>query len=162
AIRFIRLVHALRAGSLKPVQALYLVWNHDLSGKSAPPDGHVTALARALRADFAAVESQFAMVPDPNGDVAKGLVSLVYGEDAASFFFGLLDGTMTVSVPYAHPDPALPEAVLDAAAGRLRYDHFRKQLTFGGVLDDATTLPALTAAAGGAAPLAAAVAALSK
>ncbi len=162
AIRFIRLVQALHAGSLKPVSALYLVWNHDVSGKSAPPDGHVTALARALRADFAAVESQFAPAPDPNGDVAKGLMGLVYGAETASFFFGLLDGTMTVSVPYAHPDPALPQPVLDAASGRLHYDPFRKQLAFGSVLDDAATLPAFNTAAAGAAPLLAAIAALSK
>ncbi len=110
AVRFIRLVQAMRAASLKPASALYLVWNQDVSGKSAPPDSHVTALARALRADFAAVESQFALAPDPSGDVAKGLMSLVYGADAASFFFGLLDGTMTVSVRYAHPESDAPPA----------------------------------------------------
>ena len=48
-IRLIRLLQALSAASLKPVQALYLIWNEDISGKSAPADSVVTGLARTLR-----------------------------------------------------------------------------------------------------------------
>lgn len=158
-IRLIALVQALAAAALRPVQALYLLWNQDISGTSAPADAAVTALARTLRTDFAAIESQFALVSDPNGNIAKALMALVYGADAAGFFFGLLDNTLASTVAYANPQPALAQAVIDAAGGRLSYDDLRKQLTFSGVLDSAT-LAALSTAIGANAALQAAVTAL--
>jgi hypothetical protein len=161
AIRLVGLVQAMRDATLKPGQALYLLWNRDLSGKSAPTDAAVTGLARSLRADAAAIESQFALVDDPKGDVARGLMALVYGSDATDFFFSLLNGTLAVSAPYAQTDAALPEAVVSASQGRLAYDDLRKVLTCSGVLDD-SALPALNTAAAGNAPLLAALAALSK
>ena len=100
-LRFIRLVQAIRDAGVKPAQAIYLLWNLDISGKSAPTDSVVFGLARALRADAAAVESQFALVDDPNGSIAKNLMALVYGSDTADFFFSLLDGSLSVSAPYA-------------------------------------------------------------
>ncbi len=151
-IRLIRLVQALRAASLKPVQALYLIWNQDISGISAPPDAKITGLARTLRADFAAVESQFALVDDPNGDIAKALMVLVYGTNATDFFFGLLNNTLSVSVSYDNKEPMLPQPVLDAASGRLSYDDLRKQLTYTGVLD-VDTLAALESTIGTNGPL---------
>src|SRR5262249_20679120 len=36
AVRFIRLVQTLAASELRREQALYLMWNQDISGKSAP------------------------------------------------------------------------------------------------------------------------------
>jgi hypothetical protein len=160
-VRFIRLVQALRDASVKPAQALYLLWNRDISGKSAPAVSVVNSLARTLRTDAASVDSQFALVDDPNGSIAKNLMTLSYGSEATDFFFSLLDGSLTVSVPYAQTQPTLPDTVVSASQGRLTYDDFRKQLTYSGVLDDATSLAAMTAAAGNDSLLAA-LAALSK
>ena len=161
-VRFVKLTQALRDASLKPGQALYLLWNRDVSGKSTPSDAAVFGLARSLRADAAAIESQFALTDDPKGDIARGLMALVYGGDATDFFFSLLDGTLTVSAPYSQPDGALPDAVVTAGQGRLTYDDLRKVLTYVGALDDATALPALITAAAGSAPLLTALTALSK
>src|ERR1019366_9206333 len=161
-IQFIRLLQALRDANVKPGQALYLVWNRDISGKSAPTDAAVSGLVRSLRADAAAIESQFALADDPKGDIAKGLVALAYGADTTDFFFALLEGTFNVSTSYAQPDPDLPEAVVTASQGRLTYDDLRKVLTYAGFLDEATTLLALNVAAVGNAPLLSALAALSK
>ncbi|HEX5271715.1 MAG TPA: neuraminidase-like domain-containing protein [Gemmataceae bacterium] len=144
-VRFVRLVQAMAAAGLRPVQALYLLWNQDVSGKSAPAASDVTGLARTLRADFAAVEAQFTLVNDPNGDIARAMMGLVYDAPTTDFFFGLLNNTLTNSVNYSSPQGALPQPVLDASAGRLSYDDFRKQLTFRGALD-AATLAALQAA----------------
>ena len=146
-IRLIRLLQALSAASLKPVQALYLIWNEDISGKSAPADSVVTGLARTLRADFAAVESQFTLVDDPNGNIAKSMMGLVYGTAATDFFFGLLNNTLKTTVTYSNPvgQPTLAQPILDAASGRLSYDDLRKQLIYTGVLD-ATTLGTIHAA----------------
>src|SRR5262249_35104022 len=41
-MRLVHLVAALRDASLKPTQALYLIWNQDISGTSAPTEGQVT------------------------------------------------------------------------------------------------------------------------
>jgi peptidoglycan hydrolase-like protein with peptidoglycan-binding domain len=136
-IRFVRLVQAMANGGLLPVQALYLLWNQDISGKSVPPLATVTGLASTLRANFAAVESQFRLVDDPDGSIAKGLTALVYGATATDFFFGLLNGTLATTTAYASPQGAVAQPILDAAAGRLGYDDLRKELTFAGVLDAA-------------------------
>jgi hypothetical protein len=144
-IRFIRLYQAMTAAGMQSVQALYLMWNQDVSGKSAPPPATITGLAFALRADFAAVEAQFVLEDDPDGSIAQSLMTLVYGSTATDYFFGLLNNTMPTSVPYTYAGPTLPQPVVDASGGRLSYDNLGKQLGFAGVLD-ATTLGALQAA----------------
>jgi hypothetical protein len=159
-VRFIRLVQALRDASVKPTQALYLFWNIDISGKATPGDAVVNGLARSLRADAATVEGQFALVDDPDGSIAKNLMALAYGSDATDFYFSLLDGSLTASVPYSQPEPTLPDAVVDAGRGRLAYDDLRKLLIYGGVLD-ATSLTAMTSAAANNEQLSNALAALS-
>ena len=137
-IRFIRLVQAIGAVGLQPVQALYLMWNQDVSGTSAPPDSDITNLAASLRANFAAVESQFTLVDDPSGAIAHGLMAMVYGSAATDFFFGLLNGTQTTSADYSSATGAVPQAIVDASGGRLSYDDLRKQVGYAGVLDAAT------------------------
>jgi hypothetical protein len=151
-IRFIRLLDVFQSAGLTTNQALYLIWNQDISGTSAPPLTTVTGLARALAADFAAVEAQFALRADPDGSITQGLMSLVYGTAASAFFFSLLNGTLTTSVTYSTPaDQALPQPVMDASSGRLSYDNLAKQLTFDGVLDQGTQT-AIDAAAAASAP----------
>jgi Neuraminidase-like domain/Putative peptidoglycan binding domain/Salmonella virulence plasmid 28.1kDa A protein len=135
AVRFIRLLQALTQANLRPVQALYLIWNRDISGNSAPSEAQLTGLAVALRADFAAVDAQFALVDDPDGSIAKNLMTLVYGTATTDFFFGLIDATMVTAVPCAAAQPTLVQPIIDASAGRLSYDDLRKQLSFAGVLD---------------------------
>ncbi len=142
AVRFIRGVQAFAAAGLRPVQALYLLWNQDISGTSAPTVADVTGLAVALRADFAAVEEQFTLVDDPDGSIAKRLMSLVYGTSATDSFFGLLNNTLVTSVPCAAAQPGLAQPIIDASAGRLSYDDLRKELSFAGLLD-ATTQAAI-------------------
>ena len=66
-VRFLDFLEALRAASLKPVQALYLIWNEDVSGKSVPDDRLIADLANSLRAGFAAIESDLTAVDNPDG-----------------------------------------------------------------------------------------------
>jgi hypothetical protein len=143
-ILLVRLVQAMTAASLAPVQALYLLWNQDISGTSAPAQADINAIAYTLRSDFAAVDAQFTLTDDPTGAIANSLMTLVYGSVATNFFFGLLNNTVTVAVPYESPVPA---AVITASTGRLTYDDFAKQLIYAGILD-APTLTALQTAAG--------------
>lgn len=159
-IRFVRLVQSIQAASLTPAQALYLVWNHDPSGTAGPSEQDATSLAVTLRGGFAAVESQFAVADDPTGTSAQQLMALVYGTEASDFFFGLINGTLSTMVPYSAPAGTLRQAVLGASAGRLGYDDLRKQLSYAGVLDQAS-LRALTDAAVGDTTLVTALGALS-
>ena len=141
------LVAGAQCGLAQTCAGIYLIWNEDISGKSAPADSVVTGLARTLRTDFAAVESQFTLVDDPAGAIAKSMMELVYSTTATDFFFGLLNNTLTTTVTYSNPvgQPTLAQPILDAASGRLSYDDLRKQLIYTGVLD-ATTLGTIHAA----------------
>ena len=143
ALRLIRLLQALKAASLKPEQALYLIWNEDISGKSAPPNSTITSLARTVRADCAAIETEFSISDDPTGDITKSRMALVYDTATTNFFFSLLDNTVETVVAYpnpAYPNPQLSPAqsILDAASKHLSYNDLRQQLTYTGVLDAST------------------------
>ena len=105
----------------------------------------MTQLAATPCADFAAVDSQFTLVDDPDGRIANGLMALVYGNSATDFFFGLLNNTLPTSVPSSYAVPTLPQKVIDLSGGRLSYNNLSKQLGFAGVLDT-PTLKALTTA----------------
>jgi hypothetical protein len=133
----LRFIDSLRAAGLRPVVPLYVIWNQDLSGKSAPDPRVVTDFARTLRSGFASIESEFALVADPNGDIARARMALVYGDAATDFFFGLLNDTLTVDVPYSHTADTLEQPIIDAAGGKIAYDQFRKRLSYTGVLTTA-------------------------
>ena len=135
-LRVIDLANRLRAASLKPEQALYLIWNQDISGKSAPGDGEILEFARVLRGSFAAVESEFAIVDDPTGQIAQARMALVYGPNVAEFFFSLLNNTLVTEVSYDHDQATLEQPILDAAPGRIAYDDFAKKLSFTGVMTE--------------------------
>src|SRR5262249_42084328 len=59
-MRLVLLVQALKSRALPLGAALYLIWNQDLSGNSAPDVQALTQLARTLRAAYAAVANEFA------------------------------------------------------------------------------------------------------
>ncbi len=136
-VRLIEFVGRLRALGVKPVQALYLIWNQDLSGKSAPAEAEVTGIARMLRNAMSEIEGEFAIVDDPDGAIARERMALVYGNEATDLFFGLLENTLATEVEYNHGQATLEQAILDAAPDRITYDDFRKQLSYSGVLTTA-------------------------
>jgi Neuraminidase-like domain/Putative peptidoglycan binding domain/Salmonella virulence plasmid 28.1kDa A protein len=129
AIRFIGLVQALQKAGLALIQALYLIWNQDPTGTLAPDSDTASSLAMALRADFAAVESQFQVPSDPDGSITKQLMTAVYGAAETDFFFGLLNQTFSVSVPLSYGSPVLPLSVLAAADTPLSYNDAAKTLS---------------------------------
>ncbi len=132
--RFIGLVQQLRTVSLKPVQALYLIWNQDISGKSVPNDSEILGFARSLRATLTAIESEYTVTDDPDGQIARSRMALVYGNDATDLFFGLLNNTLVSTLPYSHGQAALETIITDVTPNQIAYDDFRKQMTFTGVL----------------------------
>jgi peptidoglycan hydrolase-like protein with peptidoglycan-binding domain len=132
-LRLIFLVHALRDRSLKSAVALYLIWNQDLSGKSAPNPAQIRELARNLRGDFASIDDQFSALEDPNGDIARARITLVYGQETSDAFFALLDDTLIVDVAYTHSADTLEEAITTAYP-RISYDAFRHRLSHRGLM----------------------------
>jgi hypothetical protein len=132
-VRLIELIQTLKARSLKSAAALYLIWNQDLSGKSAPSAAQVTGLARTLRGDFNAIDDQFAASAAGGEDVARVRMSLVYGQNTSDAFFALLDNTQAVDVAYTHTDSTLKPAILAADPG-LSYDDFSHRLAHSGLL----------------------------
>jgi hypothetical protein len=150
-LRLAEFVARLRDLELSRAQVLYLIWNQDLSGRSVPTEQETTGFARDLRVALTSIDNEFALVDDPDGTIARARMTLVYGTDVADLFFGLLEGTYTTSVSYGHDQPELQQAIVDAAGGRLRYDDFRKRLTYTGVLtaaarDALKAVPGVTAA----------------
>src|SRR5262249_29070868 len=138
-LRLVELVQLMKDRSLKFGAALYLIWNQDLSGKSAPDSAKVAALARTLRLAFTAVETEFALADDPGGAIAQTRIAMVYGADAAAFFFGLLNDTLSLDVAFGDQNGTLTTGTLrqaienaagktDAAIPRIAYDDFHKRL----------------------------------
>src|SRR5207247_129556 len=117
--------------------------------KSAPDAIQVATFAHTLRLGLAAVETEFTVADDPDGTIAQAQLAKVYGADAAAFFVGLLNDTLSVEIEFSDPDGTLaPGAVRQAienAAGKtdtgvpkITYDDFRKRLAYSGVLTTAT------------------------
>ena len=136
-LRLAALVKNLKNEGLKSPAALYLIWNQDLSGTSAPDATQVRQLARTLRADFAAIEDQFAAVDDPTGDIVRARLSLVYGSETAAAFLALLaepndPAALELDVPYTNPQPTLKPTITDTDSN-IGYDDFRHRLTCRGV-----------------------------
>ncbi|MFL6292610.1 MAG: neuraminidase-like domain-containing protein, partial [Thermoanaerobaculia bacterium] len=82
-IQFLDFMTTFAASGLKPAQALYLIWNEDLSGKSVPEDRLFTDLASALRAAFAAIDGELALADDPAGKIARKREQAVVTASAA-------------------------------------------------------------------------------
>ncbi|MGO9029660.1 MAG: neuraminidase-like domain-containing protein [Acidimicrobiales bacterium] len=149
-IDFIRLAQSLSNAGLAPVQALYLLWNVDLSGTSAPAPSVVTTLAATLRSSFAAVDAQFAVTPSTSLTTAQSLMALVLGTAATDVFISLLNGTFVTSVSFGYSQSTLPPAVVTASDGQLTYDDLAKELSFQGAITPAMLTAVQTAASGDA------------
>jgi hypothetical protein len=146
-LRFIELVESFRERDFKIKNALYMIWNQDMSGHSATDPLVVRDFARSLRLALNSVESELAIGDDPDGSIAQSRMTLVYGAEATTFFFGLLYGTFTVETDFSDPDntwgqtPPTIRSAIERAAGQtdagkfsIVYDDFRKKLIFSGLL----------------------------
>ena len=144
-LQLISLLKEMKESGLKTTAVLYLIWNQDLSGKSGPTPAQVNDFARTIRHNLSAIESEFNIVDDPTGEIARARMTLVYGGKTTDFFFSLLNDTFTTEVPYTHVSAtfgsALESAILtivgafgDVGVSRVSYDDFRQRLKFTGIL----------------------------
>ncbi|SDW57191.1 PA14 domain-containing protein [Marininema mesophilum] len=136
-LRLFKFLNYLRNLSLKPVQALYLIFNQDIHSRIAPDDHEILDFARSLRSDLDSIERDFAIVDDPDGQVARARMSLIYGNETTDVFFGLLSNQVVTDVEYAHSQATLQQVILNVAPKSLTYDHLRKRLAYSmGVMPD--------------------------
>ncbi len=146
-LRLIDVLDRLRAASLKPSQAMYLIWNEDISGASAPEDDEILSFTRTLRSDLAAIESEFTLVDDSDVQITSERMALVFGNDTTEFFLALIANTLETDVayshgaatlftrvPYLHDQESLGQAILDAASGNIVYDNVQEKLSCTGAL----------------------------
>lgn len=133
AIRFIELVHSLKDSPFKVSQLQYFLQHKDLSGKASPLKEEILALARTLRNDLLRIDQENKVQEDPDGEIARAKMTLVYGNETTDIFFGLLNNTTTFSVDYSHGQSELKSEIL-AITDRISYDDYQKQLFFRGVM----------------------------
>jgi hypothetical protein len=133
-IELIELLQIMQDRSFSSAAVLYLIWNHDLSGKSFPDINQITQLAQTLRSDFASIDAQFVVVEDPNGDVARGRVTMVYGQETSNDFFSLLDDTVVISSSYTFPSDDFDSTIAKTHPD-LSYDAFLHILSHTGLVD---------------------------
>jgi hypothetical protein len=146
--RFVALAERLRAAGVRTSRLRYLLSGDDPAGTASPRPADVRAQAAGIRADLERIDTDAGgatAAADPTGEAARAAMSLVYDADVVDTFFGLLQGTTLVSVPYAHGEAELPAAVTDAAPG-LGYDDLAKRLSYQGVMTAAVRDAAVAAA----------------
>lgn len=135
-VTLVKFIKSIRALSIKPVQALYLIWNQDISGKSVPPDNEITRLGYTLRSTMTSIEKSCSVTEDPTGQIARVRMAMVYGNETTDIFFGLIDNTFVTSVPYVHDADELKQEIITAGQSRIVYDSFRRQLLFYSVMTE--------------------------
>jgi hypothetical protein len=146
--RFVALAERLRAAGVRTNRLRYLLAHDDPAGTASPLRADVLAQVAVIRAELERIDADAGgatAADDPTAEAARAAMSLVYDADVVDTFFGLLLGTTTVSVPYAHAQAELPAAVTAAAPG-LAYDDFTKRLSYQGVMTVAVRDAAVTAA----------------
>ena len=122
------LLELFRAVGLKPSDALRLVWGRNVAGARSLDDSAFGTFAQNLRTTLAAVDSDFTVVDDPQGEITRARMALVYDTDTIATFFGLIDGTTVFGTHYVGPDDGLSDAVVTASDGRLSYDDLGRRL----------------------------------
>lgn len=135
--QFLAFTSKLASVGMKPADALYLIWDHSVVGRQAPHESDMLRFARELRADYTAIARDFHFADDPNGQVIQNKLTLIYGNEAAHYFVGLMNDQVSTDVAYAHHQETLSAEIHQVARGAIRYDALRKRLIFShGVMTD--------------------------
>ncbi len=137
-LQLIQFFSRLRTTGLLPAEALYLLWHEDLNESSTPSNQEILGLMRTVRTDLVAIEQEFIVLDDPDGQKTREKMALVYGTDDTNQFFRILETQIVLDVPYEHYQDTLAEQILDAGDQTISYDNFAKRLRYtGGVMTKA-------------------------
>ena len=132
-IHFLELVQSIKDSPFTVSQLQYLIQHIELNDDTAQFQQDMLGFARTLRIDLLRIDRELALsdIGDPNGELIKAKMALVYDTEATDVFFGLLNNTTSFSVEYSHDDEQLDDSII-AVTKRIHYDHFQKQLSFAG------------------------------
>jgi len=140
-LQFIDLAQLLARSPFKVSEVLYYLRHEDLSGKSSPAERDILAFVKAIRDGLTRVDGELAVKNDTGGELARAKMALVYGQDVADEFFGLIEETARFSVEYAHTEDELDAEIKEAGGlrrsalgNRLSYARFEKRLSYYGLL----------------------------
>ncbi|OUS97443.1 neuraminidase-like domain-containing protein [Rhodococcus sp. NCIMB 12038] len=134
-VRFVELAQLIRESDLTLLELRWFAAHVDHTGKAGPKLSDILDFAVAVRTDLARIAAEHVVEDDPTGEIARAKMALVYGDDAASTFFGLLEQTTSVAVGYDHPEAEL-EPAITGVSERLTYDDFDKTLSFRGLMTE--------------------------
>ena len=135
ALRFIETVRQIQDSPFKVSQLVYYLKHEDWSGKASPSKEDILAFARILRSDLLRIEQENTVSEDPNGEITRSKMALVYPQKSVDIFFGLLTNAITFTTEYDHSQPQLEDTVLSVTY-RIVYDDLTKQLSFHGVMTE--------------------------
>ncbi len=139
-VAFVELAQLIHASDLTVLELRWFAAHVDHTGRAGPGRSDILDFAVALHTDLARIAAEHVVTDDPSGEIARAKMALVYGDDTASTFFGLLEQTTVASVDYDHPAAELQSEVT-AAIDRLTYDDFTKTLSFRGLMTPPSATP---------------------
>jgi len=141
-LTFIDIVKMIRDSKFKTDTLNYYLLHKDITGKASPSGDALLQLAKAFKDGLNRIEQENTVGNNPDGEVIKSRMSLVYENAAADRFFGLLKGVTQYSIEYDHQQDNL-EPEIRNTTDKIGYDHFSKRLIFHGVMTE-TILQKLT------------------
>ena len=135
-IRFIDLAALIRQSGFDISQLQYFLQHVDLSGKASPTRDSILDFAKTIQKDVERINQELAVRDDPDGEVTRSKMALVYGSTVTDTFFGLLNGSSQYHTTYNHNQPTLQPDILQVT-DKITYDDFQKQLSFRGFMTEA-------------------------
>lgn len=139
-ISFIKIAQELKSQSLKVADLAYILHHVDFTDKLTLSEESILKNIKILRDVLNTIEKDNSVAPD-NADFnfAKSKMLLVYDAPTTDTFFGLFLGTKTFSAPFVTTEESLPAPKL-AIDSNLGFDPFKKELTYIGILSNASKL----------------------
>ncbi|MGD2087631.1 MAG: neuraminidase-like domain-containing protein [Candidatus Aminicenantes bacterium] len=133
-LQFIELVQLIKQSGFKIMTLGYFLRHEDVTGKASPSLDSVLSFAKTLKDGLVKIEQEHRVEDDPNGEITRSKMALLYDKNVVDQFFGILTGTYEFSVDYSHPGEELEENL--EINDKISYDHLKKRLIYRGIMSE--------------------------
>jgi hypothetical protein len=133
-LKFIELVQLIKQSGFKIMTLGYFLRHEDVTGKASPSLDSVLAFAKTLKDGLVRIEQEHQVEDDPNGEITRSKMALLYDKNVVDQFFGILTGTYEFSVDYSHPVEKLEKNL--EINDKISYDHLKKRLIYRGIMSE--------------------------